>query len=115
MRQSASTLQPSTQKAGNMEYMELEVYSQSIDRGIVRMQSQSFPGLVLQGETLSSLLKLAKLTHEKAQSTVDAELIETSRELMETIQKLVSHYEATLGRHNIPLPYSTVPIKSNTP
>ena len=104
-----------SQKVGYMEYMELEVYSQSIDRGIVRMQSQSFPGLVLQGETLSSLFRLAKSTHERAQNTADMELIDTSRELLETIQKLVSHYEATLGRHNIPLPYSTVPTKSDAP
>ena len=94
-----------------MEYMELEVYSQSIDRGVVRMQSQSFPGLVLQGETLSSLLKLAKTAHEKLQNTTDTDLIDTSRELMESIQKLVSHYETTLGKHNIPLPYSTVETK----
>jgi hypothetical protein len=78
------------------------------------MQSQNFPGLVLQGETLASLLKLAKTTYEKSQSTTDVELIDTSRELLESIQKLVSHYEATLGKHNIPLPYSTVPAKSNT-
>ena len=91
-----------------MEYMELEVYSQSIDRGIVRMPSQSFPGLVLQGETLSSLLKLAKLTYEKLPDIADTELIDTSRELVESIQKLVSHYEATLDKHKIPLPYSTV-------
>ena len=91
-----------------MEYMELEVYSQSIDRGIVRMPSQSFPGLVLQGDTLLSLLKLAKLTLERSQETTDAELINASRELVESIQKLVSHYEATLGKHKIPLPYSTV-------
>ena len=92
-----------------MEYMELEVYSQSIDRGVVRMPSQSFPGLVLQGETLSSLLRLAELTREKLQGTTDQELLDTARELMESIQKLVSHYEATLGKHKIPLPYSTVP------
>jgi len=96
-----------------MEYMELEVYSQSIDRGIVRMPSQSFPGLVLQGETLSSLLKLAKLVYEKLPNNTDTELIDTARELMESIQKLVSHYEATLGRHKIPLPYSTVQLKTD--
>ena len=94
--------------------MELEVYSQSIDRGVVRMPSQSFPGLVLQGETLSSLLRLARSTYEKLPNTVDTELIDTSRELMETIQKLVSHYEATLGKHNIPLPYSTLPTKADS-
>jgi hypothetical protein len=97
---------------GNMEYMELEVYSQSIDRGIVRMPSQSFPGLVLQGETLSSLLRLAKLTHEKLLNTTETELIDISRELVESIQKLVSHYEATLSKHKIPLPYSTVQVKA---
>jgi hypothetical protein len=92
-----------------MEYMELEVYSQSINRGIVKMPSQSFPGLLLQGETLASLLKLAKKAHEKSQNTSDTELIEVSRELMESLQKLVSHFESTLNRHDIPLPYSTVP------
>jgi hypothetical protein len=98
-----------------MQYMELEVYSQSIDRGIIKMPSQSFPGLLLQGETLATLLKLAKTTHEKSQTTTDTELIETSRELVETLEKLVAHYEATLTKHNIPLPYSTVPEKPNTP
>ena len=79
------------------------------------MPSQGFPGLLLQGETLSSLLKLARLTHEKSQITADTELIDASRELVETIQKLVSHFESTLNRHNIPLPYSTVPTNPNTP
>ena len=78
-----------------MEYMELEVYSQSIDRGVVRMPSQRLPGFVLQGETLSSLLRLARLTCEKLSDTTDTELIDASRELMESIQKLVSHYETT--------------------
>ena len=96
-----------------MEYMELEVYSQSIDRGVVRMPSQSFPGLVLQGATLSSLLRLARSAYEKLPNTVDTELIDTSRELMESIQKLVSHYEATLGKHKIPLPYSTGQAKTD--
>ena len=91
--------------------MELEVYSQSIDRGVVRMPSQSVPGIVLQGETLSSLLRLAKLTCEKLPDTTDREVLNTSRELLESIQKLVSHYETTLGKHNIPLPYSTVQPK----
>ena len=94
-----------------MEYMELEVYSQSIDRGIIRMPSQNFPGLLLQGEMLSTLLRLAKSAHEKSHNTPDTELIDVSGELVETIQKLVSHYEATLGKHNIPLPYSTIPAK----
>ena len=75
------------------------------------MPSQSFPGLVLQGETLASLWKLAKSAHEKSQNTTDTELIDATRDLEERLQKLVAHYESTLSKHNIPLPYSTVPFK----
>ena len=98
-----------------MEYMELEVYSQSINRAIVKMPSQSFPGLLLQGETLAALLRLARTVHEKSQNTDDTELVETSRELVENLQKLVSHFESTLNRNNIPLPYSTVSPKPDSP
>ena len=91
-----------------MEYMELEVYSQSINRGVIKMPSQGFPGLLLQGETLSTLLALAKAAHEKALGTSDTELINISLELRDSLQKLSAHYEATLNKHNIPLPYSTV-------
>jgi len=91
-----------------MEYMELEVYSQSINRGIVKMPSQNFPGILLQGEMLSTLLRLAQSIHEKSQNTSEAELIDASVELRDSLQQLVTHYESTLGRHNIPLPYSTV-------
>ena len=94
-----------------MEYMELEVYSQSINRGVIKMPSQNFPGLLLQGETLSTLLGLARSIYEKAQGTSDATLIESSRELEDSLQKLVAHYESTLSKHNIPLPYSTIPSK----
>ena len=75
------------------------------------MPSQGFPGLLLQGETLSTLLGLARSIHEKAQRTSDTELIDASLELRDSLQKLVSHYESTLTKHNIPLPYSTVPSK----
>ena len=92
-----------------MEYIELEVYSQSINRGVIRMPSQNFPGLLLQGETLSTLSRLARSIHERAQKTTDMELIEASRELSDNLQKLISHFEATLTRHNIPFPYSTIP------
>jgi len=92
-----------------MQYMELEVYSQSINRGIIKMPSQNFPGLLLQGEMLSTLLRLARSTYEKSQQTSETELIDSARELRDHLQQLVSHYEATLTRHNIPLPYSTVP------
>lgn len=91
-----------------MEYMELEVYSQSINRGVIKMPSQGFPGLLLQGDTLSTLLRLANSIHEKSRNTSDTELIDISVELRDALQQLVSHYESTLGRHNIPLPYSTI-------
>jgi len=91
-----------------MEYMELEVYSQSINRGVIKMPSQNFPGLLLQGEMLSALLGLASSIHERSQNTSDTELFEASTDLKEKLEQLLSHYESTLGKHNIPVPYSTI-------
>ena len=91
-----------------MEYMELEVYSQSINRGVVKMPGRHFPGLVIQGDTLSILLDLANSIHEKLKNTSDTDLIEESIELRDSLQQLVLHYESTLGKHNIPLPYSSI-------
>ena len=89
-----------------MEYMELEVYSQSTNRAVVKMPGRHFPGLVIQGDSLSRLLDLAESIYEKSERTSDINLINESRELRDNLQQLLSHYEATLSKHNIPLPYS---------
>lgn len=89
-----------------MEYMELEVYSQATNRAVVKMPGRHFPGLVIQGDTLSSLLYLAESICEKSEKTSDVDLFNESRELRDNLQQLLLHYEATLSKHNIPLPYS---------
>ena len=75
-------------------------------------QARTFPGWFFRAKHLSSLLKLANLAYEKSQNTTDTELIDATRDLAERLQKLVAHYESTLNKHNIPLPYSTVPSKA---
>lgn len=89
-----------------MEYMELEVYSQATNRAVVKMPGRHFPGLLIQGDSLSSLLHIAESICEKSERTADTDLINESRELKNNLQQLLSHYEATLSKHNIPLPYS---------
>ena len=89
-----------------MEYMELEVYSQATNRAVVKMPGRHFPGLLIQGDSLASLLSLAESICEKSERTADIDLINESHELRNNLQQLLSHYEATLGKHNIPLPYS---------
>lgn len=89
-----------------MEYMELEVYSQATNRAVVKMPGRHFPGLVIQGDSLSSLLYLAESICEKSEKTSDVDLVNETRELKDHLQQLLLHYEATLSKHNIPLPYS---------
>lgn len=86
--------------------MELEVYSQATNRAVVKMPARHFPGLLIQGDALSSLLSLAESICEKSEKTPDVDLIDAARELRDNLQQLLSHYEATLSKHNIPLPYS---------
>ena len=89
-----------------MEYMELEVYSQSTNRAVVKMPGRHFPGLVIQGDSLSNFLLLAESICKKSEKTFDTDLINESRELRNNLQQLLLHYETTLSKHNIPLPYS---------
>lgn len=96
-----------------MEYMELEVYSQSTNRAVVKMPGRHFPGLVIQGDSLSNLLLLAESICKKSEKTSDIDLITEARELRNNLQQLLLHYEATLSKHNIPLPYSKAQFPPN--
>jgi len=93
-----------------MEKMELEVYSQATNQAIVRMPHRQFPGLVIQGDTMSNLADLAESIYERAKSSSDTELIDEARDLKDKLNGFLLHYEIVLGEHNIGLPYSRRPF-----
>jgi len=91
-----------------MEKKEMEVFSQAINLGIVRMPGRKFPGSVIQGDSLRYLLALAEEIEKRTKDSTDEELIDTLGELKELLSERLVHYEEILKEHSIELPYDGV-------
>jgi len=95
-----------------MQKLELEVYSPATNSAVVRMTGRRFPGVLLQGDSLSILLSGLMTALEGAEGKVDEETFLTLLEQAQTLEEHLLHYEATLQEHGIDLPY--VPDQRST-
>jgi hypothetical protein len=89
-----------------MTTQEIEVYSEATNQAIVRIPSRRFPGIVIQGDSLSILAGLAEGIRDAAKRSSDDDLISDATQLSNSWEGLLLHYESVLDEHNIPLPYS---------
>jgi hypothetical protein len=88
-----------------MERKEIDVFSEECNCGIVGMPGRRFPGCVVQGDDLASLLVAAERVHDLARDTENAELIGASSELRDLLSSRLQHYERVLTEHGMSLPY----------
>jgi hypothetical protein len=88
-----------------MERREIDMYSEECNCGIVRMPGRRFPGCVVQGDDLASLLVAAERVHDLARDTGNVELIDESAELRDLLTSHLQHYERVLTEHGMSLPY----------
>ena len=93
-----------------MEQKILEVYSETSNYGIVKMPGRSFPGCVVQGDSLAILCGYARSIHLRA-TELDGhnDLVDEARELLDLLQGRLRHYEHVLANHNLTLPYTKQP------
>ena len=96
-----------------MERKELEVFSEECNYAIVRMPDRSFPGCVIQGDSLSILLHCAERASALAAGTGDAELIDEIEELRESLADRLNHYAHVLKAHGMGLPFDRPPVTPN--
>ena len=89
----------------SVERVELELYSRAVNAGVVRMPGRQFPGLVLQGDSLSIMLGMAEEIFERTRTADDPELSETAAGLQALLQGYLRHYETVLRGHDLALPY----------
>ena len=88
-----------------VELKQIEIYSETSNLAIVRMPGRRFPGCVIQGDSLSNLLRDANVILERAKALGDAELIDFTDDLVTAISGRLDHYETVLQAHGIDLPY----------
>lgn len=86
----------------------LEVYSQDTNYAIIKPPGRQFPGAVIQGDSLSILCSSARRIAEAVRDnkTDDEEFPSEVEDLLHSLLGRLHHYEKTLQRHGIALPYS---------
>jgi len=89
-----------------MKRMELEVYSDASNFGILRMPGRKFPACAIQGDSLCILFQQAQdvLSQLKSRGAVQ-ETVDAAAEIVELLGARLDHYEAVLSEHGIELPY----------
>ena len=74
---------------------------------VVQLPERQFPGVVIQGDSLSILMR--KMIEIRLMITDKADISETTSEIDDVIDKLygrIALYEMTLEKNSIPLPYT---------
>jgi hypothetical protein len=87
-----------------------EVLDSTTNAAVVQLSGRSFPGLLIQGDTFSTLVTDLR--------EIDVELVGGSpvsahaalRDLLVRMESLLLHYEQALDSRGIPLPYSIRPL-----
>lgn len=89
-----------------MNEVKVQLLSDDVNSIVLTTPGRNFPGMVIQGDNLRSLYRLAEriLAHVNAHQS-DAELRDDADDLRERLRERIVAYESTLDRHGIALPY----------
>ena len=82
----------------------VEIFSDASNAAILRHPGRNFPGVLVQGDTLHTLIEsLSVVQRESASLSEDAagEL----EGVVERLGELLEHYKSVLVEHKIPLPF----------
>jgi hypothetical protein len=89
-----------------MQSDNLKILSQIPNSGIVQLPGRKFPGVVIQGDTLSNLFDGVRCVLQEAKRLQNEELFYEMLMLAEQLQGQLLHYEETLAKQGIELPYT---------
>jgi hypothetical protein len=83
-----------------------EILSHIPNSGIVQMPGRKFPGIVVQGDTLSNLFDGVRFLLREFKLRRDEERYFDTLIIAEQLQGQLVHYEETLAKRGIALPYT---------
>ena len=83
-----------------------QILSHSPNSGIVQLPGRKFPGVVIQGDTLSGMFDGARYLLAEFKRARDEERYYETLIFAEQLQGQLLHYEETLAKHKISLPYT---------
>jgi hypothetical protein len=87
----------------------VEIYSNASNAAVMRHPGRRSPGVLVQGDTLSSLCSTADRICANGQQQLDAHTYVELNDLRNHLWSFLLHYKTVLGEHDIPLPFSDRP------
>jgi hypothetical protein len=88
-----------------MKKEEVEILSDASNMAVMRHPGRNYPGSLIQGDSLYSLLQTAKEVRKEIHNNNYSEANEELGELIQLLENRLNHYEAVLKEHGIELPY----------
>jgi hypothetical protein len=88
-----------------MKKEEVEIFSDASNMAVMRHPGRNYPGSLIQGDSLYSLLQVAKEVKNEIKKNNYSEANEELVELIMLLESRLNHYEAVLKEHGIELPY----------
>lgn len=89
-----------------MDKVVVEVFSTGGNGQVIRAEGRKFPGILLQGDTLYSILETLKNCEGLLREGKASEALEESEGLIEQLSEYLDFYEKALTKHQIRLPYN---------
>jgi hypothetical protein len=87
----------------------VEIYSEASNAAVMRHPGRRFPGVLVQGDTLSALCSRADVICATGRQQLDADTYIELNDLRNHLWSFLLHYKTVLGEHDIPLPFSDRP------
>jgi predicted RNase H-like HicB family nuclease len=86
----------------------VEIYSDAPNAAVLRHPNRNFPGCLIQGDTLYSLLTTLEDV-QKSSGRLPDDVAEELTDAIERLRELVEHYKIVLRSHNMDLPFYEPP------
>lgn len=87
----------------------VEIYSDLSNSAVMRHPERRFPGVLIQGDTLSGLCATADAICARARQHLEADTYVELNDLRNRLWSFLLHYKTVLGEHDIALPFSDRP------
>lgn len=88
-----------------MKKEEVEIYSDASNLAVMKHPGRAFPGSLIQGDSLHSLLQNIKEAQEELSNGNTAEASEILDDVIENLTYRLEHYKKVLQEHGHKLPF----------
>ncbi len=92
-----------------MERIEVELFTDPGNDAVVRLPPRNFPGVLIQGDSLSIIRADVAAIVEACDQGEVGEAREAAALLLSNLDELLVHYTEALKAHDIPIPFHQGP------